>query len=108
MSQLLTLATVILIATSLGLPFLQFGEKRQKRGRPAAYLLMMALIASLVVIGINSVNPQPDSFFTGLLSSDRLGGFFAIVTLTVTLFVTIVSIDYLEDRQNAPIYYSLL
>src|SRR2546427_9267068 len=105
MAQLLTIATIILIASSLGLPFLQFGQKQQqKRGRMAAYLLMVTLVASLLVIGINSVNPQPDSFFTGLLSSDRLGGFFAIVTLTVTLFVTIVSVDYLEDRQNAPIY----
>src|SRR2546422_9485700 len=103
---LLTLATVILTATSLGLPFLQL--KGTQRGRLSAYLLIVALVASLLVIGLNSVNPQPDGFFTGLLSSDKLGGFFAIVTLTVTLLVTVASIDYLEDKANAPVYYSLL
>ncbi len=104
--QLLTLATVILTASSLGLPFLQLGGK--PRGRLPAYLLIVALVASLVVVGFNSVSPQTDSFFTGLLSSDRLGGFFAIVTLTVTLLVTIASLDYLEEKSNAPVYYSLL
>ena len=104
--QLLTFSVIILTASSLGLPFIQFWGK--PRARVAPYVLIAALVASLLAVGFNSVYPQRDALFTGLLTSDSLGGFFAIVTLTVTLFVTIASVDYIQDRNNAPTYYSLL
>jgi NADH-quinone oxidoreductase subunit N len=104
--QLLTFSVIVLAASSLGLPFLQFGGRQ--RGRLAAYVLITALVTALLAVGFNSISPQQDKLFTGLLTSDRLGGFFAIVTLTITLFVAIASVDYIQEKTNAPTYYSLL
>ena len=58
-------------------------------------------------MGVNTLSPQSGSVFGTLLTPDRLGGFFAIVTRMVTLFVAAVSTT-LTRGKNAPIYYSLL
>ena len=72
------------------------------------YILITALIASLILIGANALSPQQGSVFGNLLSYDRLGGFFGVVTLMVTLFVTVSSVVFTNERPNAPLYYSLL
>ena len=96
---------LILAASSLGLPLFQLSGK--KRFKEPAYVLVAVLLVALLFIGLNSLAPAPNTIFGNLLSSDRLGGIFAIVTLTVTLMVVIVSIDYMKSV-NTPIYYGLL
>lgn len=98
-------AILILAASSLGLPLFQLSTK--KRFKEPAYALIAVLLVALLFIGLNSLAPAPNTIFGNLLSSDRLGGIFAIVTLTVTLLVVIASVDYMKSV-NTPIYYGLL
>src|SRR5712692_3967360 len=101
----LSLAIIILAASSLTLPFFQL--RGNKSSKIPAYLLLVVLSVSLILIGMNTLNPAHPTYFGSLLSSDVLGGFFALVTLGVTLMVAVASIDY-ERGANLPIYYSLL
>jgi F420H2 dehydrogenase subunit N len=61
-----------------------------------------------VLVALNTVSPQPVTEFGSLLSSDALGGLFALVTLSVTLIVAVYSIPTISTRVNGPLYYSLL
>ncbi len=95
----------MLAASSLTLPFFQLlGNKRSKI---PAYLLIVVLSFSLILIGMNTLGPTHPTYFGNLLSSDVLGGFFALVTLGVTLMVVVASIEY-KRGANLPMYYSLL
>lgn len=104
--DLILIAVVILSVSSLGIPFLQVWKR--KVGDAPPYILVLALIASLILIIANTFSPQPVPVFGNLLNSDRLGGFFATVTLLVTLFVAVASVVVTRERPNVPLYYSLL
>ena len=98
-------AVIILSASSLVIPLLP--QINNERSRDSAYILMAAIIAALVFVGLNTLSPQPTTAFGNLLTSDNLGGLFAIVTLFVTLFVTAASLT-LQPSTNSTYYYSLL
>ncbi|TLX99850.1 MAG: NADH-quinone oxidoreductase subunit N [Thaumarchaeota archaeon] len=70
--------------------------------------MVVALLSALAIVAFNSVAPQPDPAFKNLLISDSLGNFFAIVTVTVALFVAVASLEALRKSDNAPVYYGLL
>ncbi|MGD1054764.1 MAG: NADH-quinone oxidoreductase subunit N [Nitrososphaerales archaeon] len=103
--NLLFVAIVILAASSLGIPLFQLLEDR--KSRIPAYILVGALVASLLLVVASNIWPTTDSFFGGLLGSDALGGFFAIVTLGMTLMVVVASTRYIRTA-NSPVYYGLL
>lgn len=103
--DLILAAVIVLSASSLGLPLFQLASE-ERRGI-SGYLLIVALASALSILVFNSVAPQPDPAFKNLLTSDSLGGFFALVTLGVTLMVAIVSTEYIRST-NSPIYYGLL
>jgi len=102
--EYLLFAILILSASSIGIPLLHFSKERE---RAPAYLLMVALALAIAMVVGNTISPQPVSYFGNLLSSDSLGGVFAIVTLFVTLFVTAASLT-LMSTSNSPSYYALL
>ncbi|MGD0637495.1 MAG: NADH-quinone oxidoreductase subunit N [Nitrososphaerales archaeon] len=103
--DLILFASVSLAASSIGLPFFQLSKTR---GKVPGYLLVLTLAAALAFVGLNTVSPQPATDFGSLLSSDSLGGLFALVTLSVTLTVAVVSIPTMVLRANGPLYCSLL
>src|SRR5207245_8091350 len=85
----------------------QVAATRDKRWL-SCYVLVVALLSALAIVAFNSVAPQPDPAFKNLLISDSLGNFFAIVTLSVSLFVAVASLEAIRKSDNAPIYYGLL
>ena len=100
----LSLAVLILGASALGLPLLQLrGDKESKL---ANYALVTVLVGAMLLVAVNTIYPPTGTMFGSLLASDTLGGFFALVTLGVTLMVVVSSVNY--ARVNAPIYYGLL
>ena len=101
----LSLTIVLLAASSLALPIFQL--RSDKRSKVPAYILLAVLSASLILLGANTLTPGSGTSFGGLLSSDILGGFFALVTVGVTLMVVLASIEYIRGA-NRPVYYSLL
>ena len=101
----LSLTIVLLAASSLALPIFQLTS--DKRSKVPAYILLGVLSASLILLGANTLTPSSGTSFGGLLSSDVLGGFFALVTVGVTLMVVLASIEYIRGA-NRPVYYSLL
>jgi proton-translocating NADH-quinone oxidoreductase chain N len=103
--SLLSVAIVMLAASSLGIPLFQIFDG--KKSKIPAYILIAVLSASLLLVGANSVWPTTDAYFVGLLSSDALGGFFALVTLGMTLIIVVASVTYIRGG-NLPIYYGLL
>ena len=100
----LLFAILILAACSIGIPLLQFVKES---GKTPAYVLMAALALAIALVAGNTFSPQPVAYFGTLLSSDSLGGIFALVTLSVTLFVSAASLT-LFPTSNSPSYYSLL
>jgi F420H2 dehydrogenase subunit N len=98
-------AAVALAAAALGTPFFQLNRAR---GPVPGYLLAVALTAAIILVALNTLSPQPVPEFGTLLTSDALGGLFALVTLSVTLAVTVFSIPTISIRANGPLYYSLL
>ena len=105
--DLIFAAVVVLSASSLGIPLFQVAAKREKRWI-SGYVLVVALLSALAIVAFNSVAPQPDPAFKNLLISDSLGNFFAIVTLSVSLFVAVASLEALRKSDNLPIYCGLL
>jgi len=100
----LIVAIVALAAAALGTPFLQvFGQ-----GRASGYLLIVALLIALAGVVSNTLYPQPSGSLGPLFSSDALGDLFAIVTVSVSLFVAVVSLSLVKPSANSPFYYSLL
>ena len=78
----LSLTILLLAASSLALPIFQL--RSDKQSKVPAYILLAVLSASLVLLGANTLAPSSATPFGGLLSSDVLGGFFALVTVGVT------------------------
>ncbi len=103
--DLILTAVIVLSTPALGLPLFQLASK-ERRGI-SGYLLIVALATALSILVFNSVAPQPDPAFKNLLTSDSLGGFFAMVTLGATLMVAVVSTEYIRSP-NSPVYYGLL
>ena len=101
----LSLTILLLAASSLALPIFQL--RSDKQSKVPAYILLAVLSASLILLGANTLAPSSATPFGGLLSSDVLGGFFALVTVGVTLMVVLASIQYIRSA-NLPVYYSLL
>jgi len=99
------ISIAVLAAASLGTPLLFFLE--EGRDRVPAYVLISSLLASILLIGYNTLGTSSSPILSGLLSSDKLGGFFAIVTLGVTLMVVIASLGYMTGKNSAT-YYALL
>jgi NADH-quinone oxidoreductase subunit N len=102
--DLLLTAIAALSAASLGIPFIQLKERR---GKISGYLLILAVAAALGLIILNTVSPQQSTAFGTLISNDALGDLFAIVTLSVVLFVAVASLTIMPAT-NSPFYYSLL
>lgn len=71
------------------------------------YVLAVVLMVVMALVAIYSVSPVKTQWFGSLLAADKLGCFFALVTLGVTMMVTVASFDYLKNANNA-IYYGLL
>ena len=97
-------AIAALSAASLGIPFIQL---KARRGKISGYLLILAVAAALGLIILNTVSPQQSTAFGSLISNDALGDLFAIVTLSVVLFVAVASLTIMPAT-NSPFYYSLL
>ncbi len=103
--NLLSVTIVMLAASSLGIPLIQLLD--DKKSKIPAYILIVVLTASILLVGTNSIWPSTDSSFGDLLRSDALGGFFALVTLSMTLMVVVASSSYIRST-NSPIYYGLV
>lgn len=99
------IAALVLAAAALGTPFFQLTKRR---GPLPGYLLAVALAAAAVLVALNTWSPQPVPEFGTLLTSDALGGLFAIITISVTLAVALFSIPTISARANGPLYFSLL
>jgi len=105
MIDLLTVAVVLLGASSLLLPLLQLVKGHSSN--LAGYLLAVVLSATLVLIGAFTLYPSSVPWAGTLLLPDQLGGVFALVTVGVTLAVAVASFDYQRGSSN-PVYYGLL
>ena len=105
MIDYLTLTVVLLAASGLLLPLLQL--LRARRANLAGYILAIVLAASMVLIGLFTLNPSSVPWAGSLVIPDQLGGLFALVTVGVTLAVTVASFDFEKSASN-PVYYSLL
>jgi len=101
----LTLAVVLLAASSLSLPLLQL-SKRWSRVLPG-YMLAVVLLAVVALVSLAVVSPAQSTSFGNLLSDDQLGGVFALVTVGITLAVTVASLETRKGT-NSSVYYSLL
>jgi F420H2 dehydrogenase subunit N len=98
-------AVIALAAAALGVPVLQVVGNRPRVG---AYLSIAALSVSILFVAANTALGGTVSTFGDLLVSDVLGDLFALVVLSVTLAVAIVSLYSSPDGPNVPSYYSLL
>jgi NADH-quinone oxidoreductase subunit N len=96
---------VILAGSSLGVPLLQIYKEGRKL---ASVVSISALAAAIFLIALNTIYVSPATSFGAMLSSDLLGGFFALVTLGVTLVVAVVSGTQIRESENAAVYYALL
>jgi NADH-quinone oxidoreductase subunit N len=101
----LTVALVLLGATALLLPLLQF--QKGATGSLAGYILALVLAATMILVGLFMLYPSSVSWSGTLLIPDQLGGIFALVTVGVALAVTVASFDFEKSTSN-PVYYSLL
>jgi NADH-quinone oxidoreductase subunit N len=104
MLDFLSASIVVLAASSLGIPLLRL--KGWKTLHPG-WVLAGALAVAMGLVAAYSVHPVNTDWFGSLLAADELGGFFALVTLGVTLAVTVASFDSLNSP-NGAVYYGLL
>lgn len=104
MIDYLSASIVLLAASSLGIPLLQL---RDGKGVQPGYVLAIALAVAMGFVAMYSIAPVRTDWFGSLLAADRLGGFFALVMLGVTLAVTIASFGHFRGT-NSAVYYGLL
>jgi NADH-quinone oxidoreductase subunit N len=104
MLDYLSAAVLVLAASSLGIPLLRL---RGESGPRPGYILAAALVVAMGLVAAYSMHPVSTAWFGSLLATDELGGFFALVTLGVTLAVAVASFNYLKSP-NAAVYYGLL
>ena len=105
MVDFISVAIVLLAATSLLLPLLQLTKGGNRR--LPGYVLAVVLSVVLILIGLSTVYTASVTWFGSLLSVDRLGGVFALVTVGITLAVTVASFES-QKGTSSPVYYSLL
>ncbi|MDG6916598.1 MAG: NADH-quinone oxidoreductase subunit N [Nitrososphaerota archaeon] len=98
-------AVVALSAAALGSPLLQAAGRRLKA---SAYASIAALVVAIAMVAANTAYGGSVSYFGRLLVSDVLGDLFALVVLSVSLAVAVVSVYSSHSSQNMPSYYSLL
>ena len=111
MTDYILVAVAALVAGALGAPFLQFVGGKKDPGRYAGYVAVAALLAAIAATALNSATKTSTSpAFGALLSSNALGNLFALLTLSVTLFVAVASFTLVRQGSaaNSPLYYSLL
>ena len=87
-------AVIALAAAALGVPVLQVVGNRPRIG---AYLSIVALAAAILLVAANTLYGGTVSSFGDLLVSDVLGDLFALVVLSVTLVVAVVSLYMSPD-----------
>jgi F420H2 dehydrogenase subunit N len=80
----------------------------RSRGLAPGLIIVGVLAVADGLVALNSMSPQPAPEFGTLLTSDVLGGLFAVITLSVTLVVAVFALPTISSRANAPLYYSLL
>ncbi len=92
------------------MPLLEIIFKGEMRSKFASYIAVTVLLVALaVVIYQPLISPlQLTTSSSGLFRNDLMGLFFSLAVLLVALLVTISSLDYMKERPNQPIYYSLL
>jgi NADH-quinone oxidoreductase subunit N len=105
MIDFISIAIALLAGSSLLLPLLQLTKGRNLR--LSGHLLAAVLTAVLALVGLSTIYPASVTWFGNLLSEDRLGGIFALVTVGVTLAVTVASFES-QKGASSPVYYSLL
>ncbi|MDG6957987.1 MAG: hypothetical protein JRN55_04395 [Nitrososphaerota archaeon] len=98
-------AVIALGAAALGTPLLQTVGRRFRAG---AYASIAALGVAIVMVAANTAYGGGVSYFGHLLVSDALGDLFALVVLSVSLAVAVVSLYSSPSAPNIPSYYSLL
>ena len=98
-------AVISLAAAALGVPVLQVIGNRPRVG---AYLSIAAISAAILFVAANTAFGGTVTSFGSLLVSDVLGDLFALVVLSVTLAVAVVSLYSAHDGPSVPSYYSLL
>jgi NADH-quinone oxidoreductase subunit N len=103
--DLLTVAIALLGASALLLPLMQLFRGRLPN--LSGYVLALTLAAAMVLLGAFTLFPSSVPWSGTLLSTDKLGGIFALVTSGVTLAVTVASFD-MRKTASTPVYYSLL
>ena len=105
MIDYLTITVGLLAGAGLFLPLLQVF--RRGEGKLAGYILALVLATALGLIGLFTAYPSSVPWAGSLITTDQLGGVFALVTVGVTLAVAVASFDFQRSNSN-PVYYSLL
>ena len=102
--------TGTLAGSALLLPALDIAIGTKTNRTFSAYFtsFVMAISLALVLLSATSVIPLSESAAPRLLQNDFMGLVFAIIVLSVSLMVSLSSIDYMRDEPNTSIYYSLL
>ena len=102
--------TGTLAGSALLLPVLDIAMRGKTIRTFSAYFTssVMAISLGLVLLSATSVIPLSESAAPKLLQNDLMGLVFSIIVLSVSLMVSLSSIDYMRDEPNTSIYYSLL
>ena len=104
------LLILILGGTALIIPTINLIFKRKNQGKVAACMAIVALAVSLLLVIYQSVvtpmDLKPSS--SVLFRNDLMGLFFAFSVIIVSLFVTIASLDYMKNKPNESVYFSLI
>ena len=111
----LTSTPMILVAIlgtiGLILPLIHIAKKERGSNAFYATIAFGALIASIgvVIFKILTDNVLPSALFSkDVLVDDTFGGFFAIALLIVAIFTTVGSYNYMKNKGNPAVYYSLI
>ena len=107
----IVLITVALLGiTALIMPALGLNGTSPSKNNIFGYITTLVLSLSIVAIAYNAFNLDSSSStdLIGLFRNDLIGSFVAITVLTVSLMVSISSIDYVKEQTNLHIYYSLI
>ncbi|HJH32610.1 MAG TPA: NADH-quinone oxidoreductase subunit N [Methanosarcinaceae archaeon] len=95
-----------LILTLVALTTMMVGLFIGKNKTILGYFASIGLVAALSLT-VSSLNAN-ETLFYGTLTIDALSQFFKIVFISVSLLVTIASIKYTENDQNADSFFTLL
>lgn len=104
------LLMIVLSTGGLLIPSIEVLSRGKLSHQIPRYIALGALLASLVIVFIQTVTQQVSPITTsqGLFGNDYLGLFFSFVVLLVSALVAAASFEYFSGDANEPIYYSLL